>query len=154
MAGVQVQIARCLSPLLFTEDCSHAYIIQRESNRVAESFTGIQPSRISRCAVPQRTSLTSPQDSENRAWCTCWDPVPNDVCWYLHTGHPMRGSNKNYQGSLILTVELSAFGDWLSNRQNIQFPKLFFFFNKEPFFKERLAELVLYRMHTREWCVI
>lgn len=102
MAGVQVQIARCLSPLLLIEDCSHAYIIQKESSRVADSLTAIHPCNTSCCALPQHISLTSPQDSENRDRCTCCDPAPNDICWCLHTGHCMRGSNKNYQGSLIL----------------------------------------------------
>lgn len=64
MPSVQVQTARRLRPVLLIEDCSHAYMIQRQSNRVPDFFTRTQPLSASSCALPQHTSLTSPQDSE------------------------------------------------------------------------------------------
>lgn len=100
VAGIQVQTARCLSPVLPTEGCSQAPIIQRQSNTVADSFTRIQPVSISSCALPQHTTLSSLQDSgRTRDPCTCQDLAPNGICWWLHTGCSRKGSKKHFQDS-------------------------------------------------------
>lgn len=125
MAGVQqVQAAQCLSPGLLIEDGSPAYVTQRESNRVAESFMGIQPCSVSSCALPQHTSLTSPQDSERAGLVHLLRPGTK---WHLlvFAHRPLHERvKKKIKVLWFFTIEPSAFGDWLSYRQNIQFPQL------------------------------
>ena len=64
---------------------------------------------------------------------TCWDPAPNDICWSLHTGHCMKGSNKADLCSLSLYCRTSCL--WWLTRQQTKYTGSQAFLIKDLFFQ-------------------
>lgn len=102
VAGVQVQTVRCLSPGPPTQACPCACIVQRNSNMVADSFTGIQPLSRSCCACPAYLSHISTGLRENKGPVRLLRPCTKWHLLVFHTGFCVRGSKKKIQDSLIL----------------------------------------------------